>query len=309
MTMDEKKEIAKEFYDKLGLTNYTLEWKRDNEINADFVWVPDMRGPGGLIIGDNGDYLFCQSMHDFNYWKEEYKKGVRTSGENDDSLKLSNGKCAEDVETKQAFEDYMSKVDNYNEQVANGEKPDVKMGDLLNEYNDTFYDESYEKKLKKIEEDFNNRERVSKIDDLIHKVDEQLANIEKQENESMMVVPNLLKGFISFDEDGYAFANQKLPIELEEDYSNFIHNYYDDEDNKVVNTIINKIMELPFDTETTIAELINYDPKISPVSPLTQGIISRSVFTKCVAKGIKLEENTDVIGGLAYFVEFKKINI
>ena len=87
-------------------------------------------------IGDNGDYLFCQSMHDFNYWKEEYKKGVRTSNGVDDSLKLSNGKYAEDQETKEAFEGYMSKVDNYNEQVASGEKPDVKMGDLLNEYSD-----------------------------------------------------------------------------------------------------------------------------------------------------------------------------
>ena len=87
MTMEEKKEIAKEFYDKLELTNYTLKIKRDNEINADFVWITDMRGPSGLIIGDNGDYLFCQSMHDFNYWKEEYKKGIRTSNKTDSSLK------------------------------------------------------------------------------------------------------------------------------------------------------------------------------------------------------------------------------
>ena len=177
MTMEEKKKIAREFYDKLGLTNYNLEVERDNEINADFVWVPDMRGPGGLIIGDNGDYLFCQSMHDFNYWKEEYKKGTRTSTGNDDPLKLSNGKYAEDQETKEAFEGYMSKVDKYNEQVANGEKPDVKMGDLLNEYSDTFYDESLEEKLKKTEEDFNNREKDTKIDDLINQIDNKLESI------------------------------------------------------------------------------------------------------------------------------------
>ena len=178
MTMEEKKIIAKEFYNKLGLTNYTLEMERDNEINADFVWVPDMRGPGGLIIGDNGDYLFCQSMHDFDYWKEEYKKGIRTSNGTNVSLKLSNGKYAEDIETKQAVEGYMSKIDKYNEQVANGEKPDVKMGDLLNEYTDTFHDEALEEKLKKVEDDFNNRENDTKIDDLIDSINEKLKDTE-----------------------------------------------------------------------------------------------------------------------------------
>lgn len=63
-----------------------------------------------MIIGDNGDYLSCQSMHDFNYWKEEYKKGIRTSIKTDDSLKLSNGKYASDQETKEAFEKYMEEV-------------------------------------------------------------------------------------------------------------------------------------------------------------------------------------------------------
>ena len=98
--MKKKKELAKQFYDKLGITDYILEVKRDEEINADYIWVSNLRGPGGLIIGDNGDYLFCQSMHDFSYWKEEYKKGTRTSTETDDSLKLSNGKYAENQETK-----------------------------------------------------------------------------------------------------------------------------------------------------------------------------------------------------------------
>ena len=74
MNIEEKKAIAKKFYDELGLKDYTLESERDADINADFIWVPSLRGPGGLIIGDNGDYLFCQSAHDFNYWKEEYKK-------------------------------------------------------------------------------------------------------------------------------------------------------------------------------------------------------------------------------------------
>ncbi len=79
MTKEEKLELAKNFYDKLNLENTTFEIKRDDEILADYVWIPDMRGPGGLIIGDNGELLFCQSAKGFDFWKEEYKKGMRSS--------------------------------------------------------------------------------------------------------------------------------------------------------------------------------------------------------------------------------------
>ena len=82
MKKEEKLEIAKNIYDNLGLTNYSLKIFRDEEINADFVCVPDMRGPGGLIIADDGEYLLCQSAHDYNYWKEEFKKGIRSNWSN-----------------------------------------------------------------------------------------------------------------------------------------------------------------------------------------------------------------------------------
>ena len=78
MSIEKKLEFAKKFYDNLELLNYSLEIKRDDEINADFIWIPDMRGPGGLIIDDNGEYLFCQSMHDYDYWKEKFKDGIRS---------------------------------------------------------------------------------------------------------------------------------------------------------------------------------------------------------------------------------------
>lgn len=78
MNKEEKVQFAKKLYDKLNLENYTLESKRDEEINADYFWVANMRGPGGLIIGDDGTFLFCQSAHGVEYWKEQYKKGIRT---------------------------------------------------------------------------------------------------------------------------------------------------------------------------------------------------------------------------------------
>jgi hypothetical protein len=58
MSKEEKISIARKFYDSLNLVDYNLEIKRDEEINADFIWILDMRGPGGLIIADDGSYLF-----------------------------------------------------------------------------------------------------------------------------------------------------------------------------------------------------------------------------------------------------------
>lgn len=79
MNTEEKIKFAKEIYEKMGLADANVELSRDEEINADFVSVPGTRGPGGLIIGDDGTFLFCQSAHGFSYWKEEYKKGIRSN--------------------------------------------------------------------------------------------------------------------------------------------------------------------------------------------------------------------------------------
>lgn len=79
MNKEEKIEFARNIYDKLDLVNYNLEIRRDDEINADYIWVSDIRGPGGLIIADDGSYLFCQSSRGYNYWKEEFKKGIRSN--------------------------------------------------------------------------------------------------------------------------------------------------------------------------------------------------------------------------------------
>ena len=182
MTMEEKKEIAKRIYKELGFETDNFQIERIEEINADvFLSTENQRGIGGVIIGNDGSYHVCGSIKPLQYYIDEYKNGVRDNMENKESLKLSNGRYAEDLETKQAFENYMSKVDKYNEQVANGKKPDVKMGDLLNEFSDTFYDEALEEKKKKIEEDFNNREKDTEIDDLINQIDNKLDELNNKE--------------------------------------------------------------------------------------------------------------------------------
>ncbi len=77
---------------------------------------------------------------------------------------------------------------------------------------------------------------------------------------------------------------------------------------ELVFEVVKKIIDFPFDTNTTIAELINYNPKEKNIDPLTQGVmfdLIENIFEKF---NIKLEEATDVIGGLAYYISFKKVN-
>lgn len=74
-----------------------------------------------------------------------------------------------------------------------------------------------------------------------------------------------------------------------------------------INEIVNKIKELPFNTETTIAELINYNPEENFVEPLSQGQIFNEMKKICLKENICIERNRDELGGLAFYYEFKKI--
>ena len=79
-------------------------------------------------------------------------------------------------------------------------------------------------------------------------------------------------------------------------------------DNEKVLEIIEKIKVLPFNVETTIAELIDYDPEKNFIDPLTQGQIFNMVDEICRKEKIYIEENNDEIGGLAFYYKFKKVN-
>ena len=88
-----------------------------------------------------------------------------------------------------------------------------------------------------------------------------------------------------------------------------IEDVVQDDLNSIGGTIFNiviKIKDLLKGTTTSIANLINYQPEISFVEPLTQGKVSYYVEEVCKRLGIKLEFNRDTVGGLAYYNEFTK---
>lgn len=76
---------------------------------------------------------------------------------------------------------------------------------------------------------------------------------------------------------------------------------------KEIIMVFNKIKELPFNEETTLATILNYDPTNKSVSPITQGTFFACIMEICKKSNIFLEVNDDELGGLGYYYKFKKI--
>lgn len=70
--------------------------------------------------------------------------------------------------------------------------------------------------------------------------------------------------------------------------------------------IIKKIIKMPNENETSIAELINYNPEIEFVEPMKQGQLSYMVEEICHKININYINTDDSIGGLAFYTKFKK---
>ena len=79
----------------------------------------------------------------------------------------------------------------------------------------------------------------------------------------------------------------------------------EDETNIILDVVV-KIIDLPNESWTSIAQLINYNPEILPISPLVQGKINNYVNRICKKIEIKLIDD-ESLGGLAFMQKFKKI--
>ena len=80
--MEDKKEKAKRIYKELGFETDNFQIEKVDEINADvFLPTDNQRGIGGVIIGDDGTYHVCGSIHSLQYYIDEYKNGIRDNME------------------------------------------------------------------------------------------------------------------------------------------------------------------------------------------------------------------------------------
>lgn len=99
------------------------------------------------------------------------------------------------------------------------------------------------------------------------------------------------------------FVGQEQFKEIEKEKENSMN-----DKEKLLSILIQKIEELPYNTETTIAQLINYNLQEELVEPLVQGEIYNKLMEYCKQRNIDILES-DEITGLAYYYKFKKINL
>lgn len=74
----------------------------------------------------------------------------------------------------------------------------------------------------------------------------------------------------------------------------------------IIFEIINKLVDFPNEIDTTIAELIKYNPDIEFIEPMKQGQIFRLLEQVCNRLNIRFVNTNDSRGGLAFYYTFKK---
>lgn len=141
--------------------------------------------------------------------------------------------------------------------------------------------------------------------DTFKKLEEQGIKIKSKFGEGAIVGLPQNTTYIKVSDDNFGdkITDKNLKIIIEEVIGN--NDIYL---NTQVYDIVKKIIDLPNQTTTTIANLINYNPKEKFVEPITQGKIRILVDKICKKLNIGLEDNKDKFGGLAYYVEFRKID-
>lgn len=73
MDLQQKIELAQKIYKREDVTS-----KRIEDIGADLFWVAKTRGPGSLIIGDDGEYLLRPSGYAPEKVVQAFKNGERS---------------------------------------------------------------------------------------------------------------------------------------------------------------------------------------------------------------------------------------
>lgn len=109
--------------------------------------------------------------------------------------------------------------------------------------------------------------------------------------------------------EGVLKENNEINNEQIENAIKEIVGINDIDKNNLLSKLIKKIIEMPVNTDTSIAQLMNSDNNsVAMVEPLIQGEIFNSLMKVCEKLSIKIYVNHDEIGGLGYHYKFKKIN-
>lgn len=307
----------------MPIANTELNSKRIEEIKATYYYNPN-RGGKSIIVGDDGSYLLTiSSAIYFEELLEEYKNGRRNGNFNIyyESL-LQN--IMESYKEKGITLYLIEMLNNFANRLIKRNKQDPFWTDIARDVLQTMIILNLAKNSKiSIEDlveqskDINNvrylcKDNLDKLD--ISKVQtygnfiNSIKMIKQENNEKTL--SSILE--IIYKELKCSINNGRIEdINMkDEELKKMVQEVIGNSDpywNNPVYDIVKKIIDLPFETDITIAELINYNPNEVIIDPLTQGQITNLVEAVCKKNNIKLERTRDKVGGLAYYYSFKKI--
>lgn len=157
---------------------------------------------------------------------------------------------------------------------------------------------------------YNKKEKYN-IDELIKKIDEKIEDIN---NEIAVEISDKIKKLPDNTEFNFQQFMENYDITDNENLINIIENKLQEFDNDKKDSLKNyildittKIIDLPNNYETSISQIINYNPENYFVDPLDQGIIYNKVCEVCKDLKINLQSTYDKFGGLAFYYTFIKM--
>lgn len=132
------------------------------------------------------------------------------------------------------------------------------------------------------------------------------ASSEEEKNKINRIKEDIKKIIINEStlKENNGINNETIEIAIKE-----IAGSNDIDKNNLLSKLTKRIIEMPADVDTSIAQLMNMDNNsVAMVEPLLQGEIFNLLMAVCEKINIRIEVNHDEIGGLGYHYKFKKIN-
>lgn len=132
------------------------------------------------------------------------------------------------------------------------------------------------------------------------------ASSEEEKNKINRIKEDIKKIIINEStlKENNSINNETIEIAIKE-----IAGSTDIDKNNLLSKLVKRIIDMPADVDTSIAQLMNLDNNsVAMVGPLLQGEIFNLLKAVCKKINIRIEVNHDEIGGLGYHYKFKKVN-
>lgn len=162
----------------------------DEQGNKDKIVIPDSLKE--FVYIDNGKVVAMQKIP-----KELENEFIKLESENvnmNNEFKINNNIVFEDEETKVEYQKYLDEINEYNRKVANGEKPETDLSEIMSKFKEKFnvegaenthvenknLDELMEKLNQSLDSNYTNTDLT--IDEQIENIDKRIEELNKLED-------------------------------------------------------------------------------------------------------------------------------